>query len=543
MARRTFDVVDIIEILVHWHAGRSKSEIAQSLGVDRKTAGKYIVAAQAAGMVPGGPALSEAEWDARARTWFPELADTRLRQVTWPAIEPHHDYIVDQLKAGVTVTTIHQRLRDERGLAVSIASFRRYVAGNVPEETRRSQVKVLRPCPAEPGAEAQIDYGRLGRWLDPAAGKLVTVWAFVMVLACSRHMFVRPVIRLNQQAWSECHVAAFGFFGGVPARLVPDNLKTGVDRPDLYDPKINRAYAELAAHYGFLPDPARAFRPTDKPRVERPMPYVRDSFWRGREFTSLAQMQAAAERWCTEVAGVRACRPLDGAGPAVVFAAAEKDALGPLPPDPFVLATWATAKIGPDIHARVGKVLYSVPWPHIGKTADVRVTDTMVQFFIGGQLVKTHPRKAWGKQTDYGDYPPEKIAFHMRTPAWCRRQAAAVGPACEQVIAELLADNALYRLRAAQGVVGMADRHDRSRLEAACAKAITAGDPSYRTIKGILAAGTDRDLPAAAAAGDGGAGAFLHGPASFANVVAMPGTITSDELAMSGAGGPGEGRS
>jgi transposase len=126
---------------------------------------------------------------------------------------------------------------------------------------------VLRPYPAEPGAEAQVDYGRLGRWLDPAAGKPVTVWAFVMVLACSRHMFVRPVIRLDQQVWSECHVKAFAFFGGVPARLVPDNLKTGVDRPDLYDPKINRAYAELAAHYRFLPDPARAFRPADKPRV------------------------------------------------------------------------------------------------------------------------------------------------------------------------------------------------------------------------------------------------------------------------------------
>ena len=89
--------------------------------------------------------------------------------------------------------------------------------------------------------------------------------------------------------------------------------------------------------------------------------------------------------------------------------------------------------------------------------------------------------------------------------------------------------NALYQLRAAQGVVGMADRHAPSRLEAACAKAITAGDPSYRTIKGILAAGTDRDhLPAAAAAGDGGAAAFLRGPASFANVIPLPGTITSD---------------
>jgi transposase len=237
MARRTFDVVDIIEILVHWHAGRNNSEIAQSLGVDRKTTRKYIAAAQAAGMSPGGPPVSEERWAELAREWFPELADTRVRQVTWPAIEPHHDYIGEQLKAGVTVSTIHQRLRDERGLAVSVASLRRYVAANLPEETRRSQVKVLRPWPAEPGAEAQIDYGRLGRWLDPAAGKLVTIWAFVMVLACSRHLFVRPVIRLDQAGWSECHVAAFGFFGGVPARLVPDNLKTGVDRPDLYDPR------------------------------------------------------------------------------------------------------------------------------------------------------------------------------------------------------------------------------------------------------------------------------------------------------------------
>jgi len=536
MARRSFDVVDVTEILIHWHAGRSISEIAQSLGVDRKTIRKYVAPAAGSGLVPGGPPLGEPEWDAKVREWFPELADTRLRQVTWPAIEPHHEYVCGQLQAGVTVTTIHQRLRDERGVAVSIASFRRYVVANIPEETRRSQVKVLRPYPAEPGDEAQIDYGRLGRWLDPRAGKPVTVWAFVMVLACSRHMFVRPVIRLDQQAWSECHVKAFAFFGGVPARLVPDNLKTGVDRPDLYDPKINRAYAELAAHYGFLPDPARAFRPTDKPRVERPMPYVRDSFWRGRQFTSLAQMQAEAERWSLEVAGQRQCRPLDGAAPVSVFAAAERDALQPLPADPFILATWAKAKIGPDIHARVGKVLYSVPWRHIGKTADVRVTDTMMQFFIGGDLVKTHPRKAWGKQTDFGDYPPEKIAFHMRTPAWCRTQAKSIGPACEQLIGELLAEGALYRLRAAQGVIGMADRHDRSRLEAACAKAIAAGDPSYRTVKGILAAGTERAQPAAAAAGDGGAGAYLHGPASFANVVPMPGTVTTGELDMPGSG-------
>ncbi len=264
------------------------------------------------------------------------------------------------------------------------------------------------------------------------------------------------------------------------------------------------------------------------------MPYVRDSFWRGREFISLEQMQAEAERWSAETAGRRACRPLEGAAPAAVFEAVEKQTLRPLPAEPFVLATWARAKIGPDIHAQVDRVLYSVPWRHIGKTADVRVTATMVQFFIGGSLVKTHPRKARGKQTDFGDYPPEKIAFHMRTPAWCRKQAAAIGPACGQVIAGLLADNALYRLRSAQGVIGLADRADPGRLEAACAKSIAAGDPSYRTIKGILAAGAERDqLPAAA--GDGGAAAFLRGPASFANVIPMPGAITSDAVRPAGA--------
>jgi transposase len=529
MARRTFDVIDVAEILVHWHAGRSLSEMAGSLGVDRKTLRKYVAPAVAAGIVPGGPAKGEDEWHDLVREWFPELADARLRQVTWPAIAEHHDYIVAQLKARVRMSTIHQRLRDERGLAASVASFRRYVNANVPEEARRSQVTVWNPYPAEAGEQAQIDYGQLGRWLDPATGRLRTVWAFVMVLACSRHMFVRPVLKMDQRAWTECNVAAFEFFGGVPARLVPDNLKTGVDKPDLYDPKLNRSYAEMAAHYGCLVDPARALKPRDKPQVERPMPYVRDSFWRGREFTSLEQMQAGAARWSLEVAGRRQCRPLEGAAPAAVFEAVEKEALRPLPAGPFVLATWATARIGPDIHAQVEKVLYSVPWQHIGKTADVRLTATMVQFFIGGDLVKTHPRKVRGKQTDFCDYPPEKIAFHMRTPAWCRKRAAGIGPACEQVIGELLAENALYRLRSAQGIIGLADKHAPARLEAACAKAITAGDPSYRTVKGILTAGTERDtLPAAA--GDGGASAFLRGPASFANVIPMPGTIPSDAV-------------
>ncbi len=86
----------------------------------------------------------------------------------------------------------------------------------------------------------------------------------MIVLACSRYMFVRPVLRMDQRTWTACHVEAFAFFGGAPRRLVSDNLKTGVIKPDIYDPLLNRSYAELAAHYGCLVDPARALKPKDK---------------------------------------------------------------------------------------------------------------------------------------------------------------------------------------------------------------------------------------------------------------------------------------
>src|SRR5262249_19522517 len=100
MARRTFDVIDVTEILVHCDAGRSLNEMAQSRGVDRKTLRKYIAPALAAGITPGGgPVRNEQEWAGLVREWFPQLADTRLRQVTWPAIAGHHDYIVAQIKA------------------------------------------------------------------------------------------------------------------------------------------------------------------------------------------------------------------------------------------------------------------------------------------------------------------------------------------------------------------------------------------------------------------------------------------------------------
>ena len=160
---------------------------------------------------------------------------------------------------------------------------------------------------------------------------------------------------------------------------------------------------------------------------------------------------------------------------------------------------------------RVGGALYTVPWRFIGSHVDCRASDRLVEVFVEGELVRTWARIERGRQTNYDDYPPEKVAFFMRTPTWCRRRAGELGEHVSALVGELLSVDALHRLRSAQGVLGLADRYGASRLDAACERALLAGDPSYRTVKGILATGAEAEQ--APTPGAASAPAHLHGPA------------------------------
>ncbi|MDW5615156.1 IS21 family transposase [Mycolicibacterium sp. D5.8-2] len=506
-------MTDFVEMFRHWHAGRSQVQIYDALGIDRTTIRKYVAPAIAEGLEPAPEELFDEQlWRERIGRRFPELVDPSVRALTWDQIGVHRDWIAEQLDVPVTVATIAQRLRDERDVDVSESTVRRYIATTFAQNHLEAKVTVPRGA-VDPGSEAQIDYGKLGMWLDPATGRRVAVWVFAMILSCSRALFIQPVLKMDQRSWNASHVAAFEFFGGVPARLVCDNLKTGVIRPDLYDPLINLAYGELAAFYGALIDPARANKPKDKPRVERPMPYIRDSFWAGQQFESVTQMQREGLRWSTEVYGLHKHRGLDGATPRSVFDAIERDALMPLPRRPFEPVVYTIGTVAPDCHVRSGKAFYSVPWRLLGQKVTVRTAGDVVQIFHHDAVVATHVLHLSGRSTNFEHYPPHKVAHTLRTVTWCRTQAEQIGPGAAAIVAELSAVNAIHRLRAIQGIIALRDRYGAPRLDAACARALEVGDPRYRTVKGILIAGTETgDTPAVGAAAPP---AMLRGPEAF----------------------------
>ena len=157
-------MIDIVEILNHWYSGRSQAAVARSLGVDRRTVKKYVSLAEKAGISPGGPPIGEEAWRAMVREWFPQLYDTKLVRPTWGDIAKHHGYIAD-LVGVVPVSVIHQRLADEAGLEVSVASLRRYVRARFAEDVRRGEVVIWRP-PVEPGTKPR--WTRLPRDLEGA---------------------------------------------------------------------------------------------------------------------------------------------------------------------------------------------------------------------------------------------------------------------------------------------------------------------------------------------------------------------------------------
>jgi transposase len=484
-------VTDVRELLRRLRLGDSARRIARDLGLSRNTVAHYRRWAAARDLLEGE--LPDAATLAALLAPAPAARPAHEQS----AVEPFRAQVLAWHAQGVEGQAIWQLLVEQHGFAGSYSAVKRFLRG-LGAATPAATVRVE----TAPGAEAQVDFGAAGRFVDPATGRLRRAWVFVMVLAYSRHQYAELVFDQEVATWLRLHRAAFEFFDGVPVRVVLDNLKAAIVRAALYDPEVQRAYREGAEHYGFLIAPCRPRMPEHKGKVEQGgVHYVKRNALAGRTFRDLREANAHLRRWCLEVAG-RRVHGTTKQVPLEVFTQVEHAALQRLPVTAWEPVTWKQAKLHPDCHVVFDGAYYSGPYRLVGQRLWVRGTALQVQLFHQHALLATHRRGRPGQRQTLPEHlPPDKILFLLQTPAWCREQAAAVGPACVHVITALLGERPLDRLRSAQGVLRLAQRYGAARLEAACARAAAAEEYRYHTVKAILAAGLDRHpLPSLAPA-------------------------------------------
>ena len=313
---------------------------------------------------------------------------------------------------------------------------------------------------ASPAAELQVDFGRLGMLTDAADGRRRVVQGLIFTAVYSRHLFVWPTYRQTLGDVIAGFEAAWAFFGGVFAVVIPDNMKAIVDKADATDPKLNDAFREYAQARGFVVDPARIRSPRDKPRVERCVPYVRSNFFAGEDFRDIGDCRERAERWCLEVAGMRV-HGTTRLRPAEVFAADEAPKLKPMPDEVFDIPTWTHPKVAPDRHVQVAKALYSVPGELVGKRLDARVDARTVKLYWRGELIKVHPVVAPGRRhTDPADLPAEVSIYAMRDLNTLQRKASAHGTHVGAYAAAVLAHPLPWtKMRQVYRLLGLVRRH------------------------------------------------------------------------------------
>jgi transposase len=450
-----------------------------------------VAAAVAVGLSHGAPPPTDEQLAAfvRGLRGTPVGRPTALPE----RLAPYQAQIAAWLADGLRLTKIHRRLC-EQGLSVPYSSLHRFAQAHCGFGAPSVTVRVADP---PPGEAAEADFGRLGRWSDPATGSHPYVYGLLVTLAFSRYAFLWVALRQDLPTVLAGLEAAWAFFQGAVRRLVVDNLKPVITRADRYVPQIDRVFLVYAQHRGFLVDPTVPRHATGKPRVERGIPYVRQDFFRGETFRDLADMQGRAVHWCRDLAGTR-IHGTTRRAPRVVFETEEQPTLLPLGLEPFDPPTWAECTVHPDHHIQFQRALYSVPTRYIGAKVDVRGDSRLVRIYLRGELIKVHPPQPPGaRSTDYTDYPTEQTPYAMRAPDACIRRATEIGPAVGQFVTVLLRGTFPWaRLRQTQKLLRLAERYGAERVNAACARALAFDLVEVRRVEAIVRTALEHEPPA-----------------------------------------------
>lgn len=478
------------EILRLFSQGISQRNIAISCACSRNTVAKTL--ARAAELHISWP-LPEGTTDGELDKRFSVQPSTTLRKM------PDFEYLYKELaKHGVTLKLLWseycEECRRRKEIPLMYSQFCHHYQQF--SQTKRASMHI----PRKPGEQTEVDWaGQTASLIDRNTGEIIPVYVFVAALSYSLYAYAEGFVSQDQESWISAHVRMFAFFQGVTRMLVPDNLKTGVHKPDWYAPAINRTYHEMAEYYNTAVIPARVRKPKDKPNAEGAVGSI--STWiiaalRHREFFSLHELNQAMRKKLEEF-NARPFQKKTGSRLSV-FLEEEKPALIPLPAAPFELAAWKQATVQFNYHISVDKNHYSVPYEYIKQKVDVRLTRQVLEVFYQNTRICSHPR-IYGRIGQYSTneiHMPEGHKAYVswnaeRFVSWSRK----IGPHTEATVQAILAAHKIEQqgYRSCMGLLKLADKYSAARLEAACKKALSyTPHPSLKSVSTILSTGQDK---------------------------------------------------
>lgn len=469
--------MEILEVMRRHFNHQSISQISEATGFDRKTIRKYINEITSRGITSYDkekllPILEEATPKLSGRpTTRQDILAPMLAEISALINHPSN-----YLKPKTAFEIIIERHNLEG--KVSYSSFKRFIRKN-----KLTLFKDRTTCrlEVEAGSQIQIDYAKVGSINASVIGKRKTIYAFIGTLAYSRHKYVEFVLSQNQQSFVNSHIKMFNYFGGTPQTIVIDNLKSGVIKPDLYNPIINKAYAEMAEYYECFIDPCRVASPKDKGIVERDVQTIREEFRKLKAINNnltIAEANKAILDWLTNKYGLR----LHGTThlkPFEEFTKIEKSVLQPLPIEPFEAAFWKEAVVHPDHYIQVNKKAYSIPHQYVGKKVMVKSSHNIISVYYNEQLIKQHTIPKGYRQTDLNDFPENmKAAIDSGLPLLLRKRASKICDELGMLIDKILSPHAFINMRKAQGILSVAERYPIETVSRASMDAIM----NYRTV-------------------------------------------------------------
>lgn len=450
---------EVYEILRRHASGQSVSEISRNLELDRKTVRKYIGHGKRLGIISR---LGTEERDENMRILRGLIQNTTRKRPLFEELEPYEEEVKELIttpRNPMKPKTAYECIRERYGLKGSYETFKIFCrVRNIRKTSRKVPIRIE----TAPGEEIQIDYGKAGLKNDKITEKNRVVHGYIMQMCHSRKPFIQFVYSQTKESFCESFMDGLEYYGGAPERCIIDNLKAGILKADIYDPRYNRTFSELAEHYGVFIDPARVAKGDDKGKVERLVPVMRELFRKLiyiHPDASLQELNRYAREWCTEEYGNRP-HGTTGLPPEDLFQNTEKESLKKLPGERFELTYWRQAKVHPDQFIQFEKKRYGVPAKYRGETVWVKRQGKMVYIYHNHELIKQYVVSGRKYAYDPNDFPDVKREMMEGTyPGYLVRTAGKYGKNAQDLVKIILQPKAYLNARRALGVLDLMKKH------------------------------------------------------------------------------------